>query len=141
MEVSTLGGRRQPRTLCCISPPRPSPIRPLHIMRPCFCTLVLRITAERCLCLSSVVGERSLAGVDTNTCFTPQIWPSSRLRPRRPTQHMGAWTSLAGATTSCLHVRVQFPWVERASGITLSRGVGKKTDVRRQCLFGEQRGV
>ena len=125
MEVSTLGGGRQPRSLCCISPPRPSPDPALA--HPCFCTQVSHMTAEGCLRLSSAVGERSAAGVDTYPYFSAQI-SSSRLRPRRLIQHMGARTNLASATTSCLHSRVQFPWLS-ASGITLSRGVGKKMDV------------
>ena len=109
-------------------PTRPSPDPALaHHARPCFCTQVSHMTAEGCLCLSSAVGERSAAGVDTYPYFSAQI-SSSRLRPRRLIQHMGARTNLASATTSCLHSRVQFPWLS-ASGITLSRGVGKKMDV------------
>jgi hypothetical protein len=124
-----LGGGRQPRSICWVSPPRPSPDPVLaHHVRRCFCTQVPHITAEGRLRLSSVVGGRSVAGVDTYPYFSTQI-SSSRLRPRRLIQHMGAWTNLAGATTSCLHPRVQFPWLS-ASGITLSRGVGKRMDVR-----------
>ena len=129
MEVSTLGGGRRPRSICWVSPPRPSPDPALaYHARLCFCTQVSHLTAEGCLGLSSVVGERSVAGVDTYPYFSTQI-SSSRLRPRRLIQHMGGWTSLATATTSCLHPRVQFPWLS-ASGITLSRGVGKRMDVR-----------
>ena len=55
-------GGRQPCTLCCI--PRPPSDPPLS--------------------LSSMVVERSVAGVDTNAYFSTQI-SSSRLRPRRLT--------------------------------------------------------
>jgi hypothetical protein len=42
----------------------------------------------------------------------------------------GRMDDLADATTPCLHARVWFPLSELASGITLLRGVGKKSDVR-----------
>ncbi|KAI0279631.1 hypothetical protein BGY98DRAFT_967688, partial [Russula aff. rugulosa BPL654] len=59
-----------------------------------FCVQVSHLTAEGCLRLSSVVGERCVAGVDTYPYFSTQI-SSSRLRPRRLIRHMRAWTNLA----------------------------------------------
>src|SRR6266849_1562 len=85
MEVSTSGGGRQSRTLCYISSPPPSPDPALaHHARPCVCARVSHMAAEGFLSSSSVVGERSAAGVDTNAYLSTQI-SSSRLRPRRLT--------------------------------------------------------
>jgi hypothetical protein len=87
-------------------PPLDPPlIQSLHTMQDLASTRRCRITDEGCLCLSRGVGERSVAGVDTNAYFSTQTSPS-RLRPRRLIQHMGAWTNLADATTPCPHARV-----------------------------------
>src|SRR6266436_1192477 len=52
------------------------------------------MTAAGCLCLSSVVGKKVLAGVDTYPYFSTQLF-SSRLRPRQLIRHMGTWTNLS----------------------------------------------
>jgi hypothetical protein len=78
-------------TFCCIPPLDPPLIRPLQ----------RHITAERLLCLSRGVGERSVAGVDTEA-FTDRHPPLDIAL----VDSFKAWTSLADATTPCLHARV-----------------------------------
>ncbi len=58
---------------------------------------------------------------------------------------MGAWTALLMRQLLVGTQEFGFPWLKLTNGIALSRGVGKKTDVRSRVVdsvfFGWQRGV
>ncbi|KAI0274019.1 hypothetical protein BGY98DRAFT_103178 [Russula aff. rugulosa BPL654] len=104
----------------------PDPVLAHHVRR-CFCTQVPHITAEGRLRLSSVVGKKRGGRRYLSVLFHTDILLSTSPSSTHSTH--GRMDKPCRWTTSCLHPRVQFPWLS-ASGITLSRGVGKRMDVR-----------